>query len=295
MGRRIRWSLLIGALLAILASTPSQASFGPASVSSAKKDWSTEVDFPNTLNKFDPADAALVKMLEPQRIKNPSERARYQRQLDALVAAQRTAKTRGAANTKVLGIASPELVADTIDPGCQLTSSNPGGYDLCAYDADGDTMSQWPSGRSHKMWAGIQEKDTGGEFGNGQWRAWAKSQAYGLTSNNVAHYLDLSLFEAWSEHHGGGGRTVEGTQNPAAVSCSTNCPIYITGSVWRDQSWGFAYGTSFDRGYVRITDTNDSSQTANGWCSGWWGMKSVGVGASYWPGPDAVIFGCNSP
>jgi hypothetical protein len=104
VGRRIRWSLLIGAILATLAITPSRASSGPASASSANKDWSSEVDFPNTLNKFDPADAALVKMLEPHRIKNPGERARYQRQLDALVAAQRAAKTRGAANTKILGI-----------------------------------------------------------------------------------------------------------------------------------------------------------------------------------------------
>jgi hypothetical protein len=294
VGRRIRWSLLIGAVLATLAITPSQASSGPAAASSAKKDWSTEVDFPNTLNKFDPADAALVKMLEPHRIKNPGERARYQRQLDALVGAQRTAKARGASKTRILGIASPELVAETIDPGCQLTSSNPGGYDLCAYDADGDTMSLWDSGRGHKMWAGIQEKDTGGDSGLGEWRVWAKSQAYGLTSNNVAHYLDLSQLKAWMESYGGGIDFEEGYVNPAAVSCSSSCPIYITG-VWRSQAYWQAYGTSFVRGFVRITGTNDTSDNTNGWCSGWWGRQSSINGASYWPGPEAAIWGCNTP
>jgi hypothetical protein len=250
------------------------------------------VDFPNTLNKFDPADAALLKMLEPHRIKNPGERARYQRQLDALVGAQRVAKARGASKTEALNIASPELVAETIDPGCQLTSSNPGGYDLCAYDADGDVMSRWGSGRTHKMWAGVQEKDTGGNIG--EWRAWAKSQAFGLTSNNVAHTVNLADFNAWFEQYGGGDDVLAGTTNPAGVSCSTNCPIYTTG-IWRLQSYFNAYATSFLRDSVAITGTNDTSETNNGWCSGWWGKTSANVGSSYWPGPEAVFFDCNTP
>lgn len=73
--------LIAGALLA--------APVTAAEVTPAKTDWSRVVDFSKTgLDRFDPADAALLKMLSPERILDSADRARFQRQLDSLVAAQ---------------------------------------------------------------------------------------------------------------------------------------------------------------------------------------------------------------
>jgi hypothetical protein len=268
--------LLGGALLA----APGTAAHGMP----AKMDWSKVVDFTKTgLDRYDPADAALLKMLSPERIIDPAERARFQRQLDSLVAAQRQARTHGATTQQLTRIAATEAV-DTIDPGCQLTSSYPDGYDLCGYDSAGDWMSFWPSGRKHRMWAAVQETDQSPP-GNNSWRVWYKSQAYGLTSDNVDHWLDTKSVEAHTRY--GDWDLTLGWADPLITSPACS-PCYWTGGWHPYQRPGpdptYAQGSWLIRDYVEIKGTNDSSTTGNILGSMWWDRRYCGC--SYYPGPD---------
>lgn len=260
--------LIAGALLA--------APVTAAEVTPAKTDWSRVVDFSKTgLDRFDPADAALLKMLSPERILDSADRARFQRQLDSLVAAQSWARAHGATKQQITRIAAPASVA-TIDPGCQLTSSNPGGYDLCGYDSAGDWMSFWNSGRKHRMWTALQETDT--LPGGTDWRVWWKSQAYGLTSDNVDHRVNTKNVEAWTWDSGGQSRV--GWVDPSILGpCS---PCYWTSSQWRDHALDDRHGSWLERDYVEITGTSDNSGTDNTIGSMWWDRDA---NASYYPGP----------
>jgi hypothetical protein len=234
------------------------------------------VDFNKTgLDRYNPADAALLEMLSPERIHDPAARARYTRQLDSLVAAQRQARAHGATRQQITRIAAPYAVA-TIDPGCQLTSSYPGSYDLCGYDSAGDWMSAWGSGRRHRMWAAVQESDTAGS-GN-DWRAWWKSQAYGLTSDNVDHRINAKGVNAYTLH--AGSQISEGGADPPLSSvCS---PCYWTGT-WRPHSGNDYHGSYLLRDYVEITGTNDKSDTDNIIGSMWWDRSG---NRSFYPGPN---------
>jgi hypothetical protein len=261
--------LAIGALLA----TPVAA----AAVAPMKMDWSSAVDFSKTgLNRYDPADAALLKMLSPERIYDPADRARFKRQLDSLIAAQSRARADGATRQQITRIAAPQAV-DTIDPGCQLTSSSPGGYDLCGYDSAGDWMSAWGSGRRHRMWAAVQESDTSGS-GN-DWRVWWKSQAYGLTSDNVDHRVNVKGVNGYTFR--AGSQFSEGGADPPLTGvCS---PCYWTGSAWRPHSGNDYHGSYLVRDYVEITGTNDTSGTDNVIGSMWWDRSG---NRSFYPGPN---------
>jgi len=252
-------------------------------------DWRTVVDFTGTgLDPTSPADAALLEMLEPARIKNPTDRAAYQRQLDGLVGLQAsvrlTARRAGlsdaAVRQRVTKVASPYGV-QTIDPGCQLTSSNPGGYDLCAYDSLPDTMSQWacsPNNRKHQMWTGIQEIDAPEQF-----RGWYKSQALGCQGTQVDHTIDTKGFEVWSGTSQPGS-VAFGPTNPAIDNCLPLC--YGTGSphlrlanIW--------YGDKIVRDYVEIHGTSSISTTDNTHYSLWWDRD--GCACSFYPGPNNYV------
>jgi hypothetical protein len=269
--------MLVGGALLVAPSTAAQGR-------PAKTDWSRVVDFTKTgLDRYNPADAALLKMLSPERIIDPADRARFQRQLDSLVAAQSRARAYGATKQEIGRIAATEAV-DTIDPGCQLTSSYPGGYDLCGYDSAGDWMSFWGSGRKHRMWAAVQETDQSPP-GNNSWRVWYKSQAYGLSSDNVDHWVDTKQVEAWTWQ--GPYKYNVGAANPLITSPACS-PCYWTGG-WHafripstEPEYVEGHGSYLVRDYVEIKDTNDSSTTDNILGSMWWDRDG---GWSYYPGP----------
>jgi hypothetical protein len=281
--RTVRASLVALVALAAVLVGPAVAAAPP---DQHPVDWSAEVNFAGTgLDPSDAADAALLKMLSPERIRDQAERGRFRRQLASLVTAQaavrsaahRAGATKAAADSAVLGVAAPAAV-DSIDPGCQLTSSNPDGLDLCGYDSAGDTMSAFGSGRKHRMWAGVQESDTQPIGGANSWRVWYKSQAYGLTSDNVNHVVNVNQWQAWSSNLNGSGGTIEGEQDPPQQGpCA---PCYKTGSF---RAWvsGKRFADSFQRTFVQISGTNDQSSTLNGYCSGWWNRDQ---GISQWPG-----------
>jgi hypothetical protein len=262
-------------LLGLSAGLPAQAT---------PTDWSSQVDFTATnLDKFSPADAALLKMLEPSRIKNPTERAQYQRQLTALQTAQTSALRNGATDAQIATISSPFGV-QSIDPGCQLTSSNPGGYDLCAYNSNGRLVSSWQSGRYQRMWGGVQETDT-----NSRWRVWIKSQATGVTDSNVNHQVDIN-YSAWDGSSKDAawhwGRTADpGFTAPCA-------PCYWTGA-FHDQLFDMLNevtgGVSFQREVVIINQTSDGSDTLHSAASYWW-MRANGNSQCNGPRGDGI--GC---
>lgn len=287
---RIRF-FMVGLLALTTALVPSMA--GGSSVSTTAQDYSVDVDFTNTgLDKYNVADAALLSMTSPDRVKDPGKRAEYQLQLDSLKKAQAKAKAQG---ESIFSVSSPNPVLNfigggsagfgfamqsTIDPGCQLTSSYPGGLDLCAFDSAGDTMSLFGSGRKHVMWAAVQESDTQ-PISPHAWRGWWKSQAYGLSSDNVDHHVDLLDFDTLSTVGGGppSDTIILGSVNPAGIGpCS---PCYGVGS-FRDHSSSRSYGDAIIRDGVSIVGTNDNSTTNNPFGSGWWWRTG---GNSWWPGP----------
>jgi hypothetical protein len=165
----------------------------------------------------------------------------------------------------------------TIDPGCQLTSSNPGGYDLCGYDSAGLLLSAWGSGRKHRMWAGVQESDTAGT--GTDWRVWWKSQAYGLTSDNVDHLVNVKGLTAYTFHNG--AQVSNGSADPPLIGpCK---PCYGTGSVWRPHTGSDYHGTYLTKDYVEITGTADTSGTDHSFGSMWWDRSG---NRSFYPGPN---------
>jgi len=258
----------------------------------APKDWSDVVDFTGAgnLNRYDPADAALLQVLSPERVRDVGMRAQLQAQLDDLRqrqgAIKRSALRDGATKQQAIKLAVQKTAfrasnamqgIQTIDPGCQLSSSNPGGYDLCGYYAGGDLMSEWESGaRYQTMWAGLQECDGAGSCpGNNYWRVWYKSQAGGFSSNNVSHDVDVAQLEKWYYLYEQGGGPIEyrlGTTDPAQLN---NCaPCYDTG-VWNpyfgdpDTGW-YIFGEWFIRDYVHIDATDNTSGVDNYLASYWW-------------------------
>ena len=265
-------------LLAMIALLALAAPAAPARV-----DWSSVVDFTNTgLDPFSAADAALLKMLSPERIKNPTERVKYQQQLSSLKVAQ-------ASSGMPLSVQAPASV-QSIDPGCQLTSSNPDGYDLCGYNSTGFVASQFSSGRVHRVWAGVQEIDTGSN-----WRIWVKSQAYGLTDSNVPHFVEFGNtvstgIEAYEGFLGGGPYNIY--SRDGFVQLFNCAPCYWTGSPhsqFYNRPGEITGASSFVRSDVSINGTNDEDWTDKRFSSYWW---SRGNGSVYCNGPRDQGVGC---
>jgi hypothetical protein len=271
----------------------------------APKDWSDVVDFTGAgnLNRYDPADAALLQVLSPERVRDVGMQTQLQAQLDDLRQRQsvikRSALRDGATEQQAIKLAVQKTAfrasnvmqgIQTIDPGCQLSSSNPGGYDLCGYYSGGDLMSEWEGGaRYQTMWAGLQECDGGGGScpGNNYWRVWYKSQAGGFSSTNLSHDVDVAQWEKWYVYlepdHGASGRL--GSADPGQLN---NCaPCYDTG-IWNsyfpdpDTGW-WAYGEWFIRDYVHIDGTDNTSGVDNNLASFWWDRPGNTV---LCPGPN---------
>jgi hypothetical protein len=140
---------------------------------------------------------------------------------------------------------------DTMDPGCDVTSSTPDGYDLCGATnwPDGDTVSAWNTTTYAKCWAGMQERDVTTTDG---WRAWAKCHMIANTYIVPADWY-LSNFTAWKDN-GNDVWSSLGSKNVTGY-CGE---CYWTG-VFRTKATGSGRNAvSFSREYTIFTDTYSS-------------------------------------
>jgi hypothetical protein len=310
------WLVALAAMVLAVSQLDAGASAPTRPTAKAKHDYRDMVDFTGRpgLDPFNPADSALLGMLEPDRIKDPALRADMKSQVAWLAQRQKAAEglalKTGKSKQEARKYALAASVSMTIDPGCQLTSSTPDGYDLCGYYSAGDTMSIWscsPNNRKQVMWAGVQESDAlygGGP--NQSWRAWAKSQTTGCQGTVVNSWVDLKQFEAWAcdmvpEGDCTFDKTLLGVSDPANHTTDGGTK-YWTG-VMREQNVctttgggcdnDFAPGVFYVRDGVSILDGNGnvvaSSSTDNNNASWWWNRTFSQI---YCPGPRSWGNGC---
>jgi hypothetical protein len=289
----VRKIALLIAAIAVAAALAPAADQAHAAPTPKPKDWRTEINFGGLsgMDPFNDWDASLVSTLEPNRIKNKTIRAKAQYRLDHLMLGATKAKANAIKSGMSATALSAEVAAaDTMDPGCQLTSSLPDGFDLCGYNPDGDLMSLWscsPHNRQHWMWSGLQESDTDIVDAQQSYRVWWKSQAIGCQGTAVNHTVDVKGWEAWRETFPVGGKdnwVILGVQDPPVAGPGPT--IYRTGSL-RAQEWLWGgdirgYGTWFVRDGVTITGTSSTSSADNNNASGMWYRQK---GYSSYPGP----------
>jgi hypothetical protein len=318
--RRFIAAWLVVAAASVLAVSQLDAGAAPASIKAAapvaRHDYRDMVDFSGTdLDPFNPWDSSLLGMLEPRRIKDPVLRQEAQDQLAWVKETQRNAKVKAIR----AGIQDPKEIRkyvlaasmqSTMDPGCQLTSSTPDGFDLCGWNDEGDVMSVWgcsPYNRKQTMWAGVQEMDQNfPNTGDQMWRVWAKSEAKGCQGTTIAHRVDLKQLEAWAwdvDDTVFGPKELLGVQDPATKGPATTLWWVGSGRSQGDCKAGTAYGCDHYAGFgvffvrdgVSLLDGNgnvvDSSSADNNAASWWW-FRDLNGGVVYCNGPRGYGIGC---
>jgi hypothetical protein len=158
----------------------------------------------------DPADQALLSAME---------------KLDQAGKSTGTIHTAGYTTTAQ---SSSTVRLVSMDPGCDVDSSTPGGYDMCGGTAwpDGDVTSSWDAGAvKQTCWAGLQERDS-----DEKWRVWAKCHVTDHGSV-VSSFQDIDWFQAWKVTlNVQNGIHNYGTSDPSG---DTATDYYRTGTKWR--------------------------------------------------------------
>jgi len=141
----------------------------------------------------------------------------------------------------------------TMDAGCDVTSSNPGGYDLCGATSwpDGDRTSAWDTDTYQTCWAGMQERDVTTDDG---WRVWAKCQ-FNHNGSVPAALQDITFFRA--RQRNGNPPTYDwyslGTKDPAEQYCGA---CYWSSTTWRIKpNYQAVNHVSFIRESIDYSDT----------------------------------------
>jgi hypothetical protein len=324
MRRPFRWRRFAAVWLAALAAVVvvvSQLGAGAAPAAQVKAapvprhDYRDMVDFSGTdLDPFNPWDSSLLGMTDPDRIKDPALRADRKAQHawvhQTQVKAAREAKDKGVTNPALVRkYVLAASMQSTMDPGCQLTSSTPDGFDLCGWNDVGDVMSVWgcsPYNRKQTMWAGVQESDSYyPNTADQMWRVWAKSEAKGCQGTTIDHYVNLKQLEAWATDLDNtlfGPETLLGTQDPAIKGPATT--LWWVGSFrsqgdCKEPGYGCDHNAGFGDFFVRDTvslldqygNVVDSSNTDNNAASWWW-LREYNGGIVMCNGPRDWGIGC---
>lgn len=189
---------------------PSAGPPDPVAVDTPTHPAGTRVNGKAKSQVTDPADRALLAAFENA------------------AALRQGASVKAAGHTiHVTGVRNVANAQTTMDPGCDVTSSNPGSYDLCGATSwpDGDTVSAWTTDTYAKCWTGMQERDS-----DDRWRAWAKCQMI-YNNKHVSAYWNIGDFSAWTSE---GGWAILGSLDFDEI-CG---PCYWTGTAWRVKAIG---------------------------------------------------------
>jgi hypothetical protein len=149
-----------------------------------------------------------------------------------------------------------EAAAQSMDTGCDVSSSNPGGYDGCAITNNNGSsvMHAYAPGFDFSGWAGIQERDS-----DEHWRAWGKGQSR-HDGSLISTCVNPKRFRAWADQSGGGSWVQLGESDPTE-RCDFNAqPVYFTGATWRAKAAGNARN-----GVTWVKDSHEMNTPDQGW------------------------------